>query len=210
LNIQTWLALFAAAWAISLSPGAGAVAAMSSGLRHALPRALWTVLGLQFGVLLQLSIVAAGVGALMAASRLAFELVRWFGVLYLLYLGIRQLRAGTEGGPHVRAAPDADTPRAMIVRSTLVNAANPKATVFLLAVVPQFIDASRPLATQYLIVAATLTVVDVIVMSGYAGLASRVLAALRSPAQVRAVNRVFGGLFVTAAFLLGVFRRAGG
>jgi hypothetical protein len=72
------------------------------------------------------------------------------------------------------------------------NALNPKGTVFLLAVLPQFIDAGRPLLAQYLTIAATFGVVECLVMSGYVALAARVLGTLRSPRHICWMNRGFG------------------
>jgi homoserine/homoserine lactone efflux protein len=95
------------------------------------------------------------------------------------------------------------------MRGFVVNASNPKAIVFILAVLPQFLDPGRPLLAQYLILAATMIVVDLIVMAGYTGLAARVLRLLRAPRQQRLLNRSFGGLFAVAAVLLATVRRAG-
>ena len=71
---ETWIAFFAACWVISLSPGAGAIASMSSGLRYGFWRGYWNVLGLQLALAMQIAIVAAGLGAVLAASELAFGL----------------------------------------------------------------------------------------------------------------------------------------
>ena len=94
------------------------------------------------------------------------------------------------------------------MRCFLVNASNPKAIVFMLAVLPQFIDPAQPLMGQYLVLGATMIVVDLIVMAGYTGLASRVLRLLRTPRQQRLMNRSFAVLFVGAAGLLATVRRA--
>lgn len=204
---ETWLAFFVACWAISVSPGAGAVASMSSGLRNGFPYGAWTAMGQQLGILLQLLVVAIGLGAVLATSTLAFELVRWFGVGYLLWLGVQQWRMA---GSDAVLAPDADPAQrrgAMVVRGFLVNSSNPKATVFMLAVLPQFIDAGRPLAGQYLVMAATMVGVDIIVMGMYTLLAARLLAFWRHPRHLRRVHRGFGVLFVGAAVLLATFRR---
>ncbi|OQC05297.1 MAG: Homoserine/homoserine lactone efflux protein [Alphaproteobacteria bacterium ADurb.Bin100] len=88
------------------------------------------------------------------------------------------------------------------------NALNPKGTVFLLAVLPQFIDAGRPLLAQYLTIAATFGVVECLVMSGYVALAARVLGTLRSPRHICWMNRGFGSLFVAAGAALALFKRA--
>ncbi len=105
-------------------------------------------------------------------------------------------------------ANDRASRRDLVVKGFLVNATNPKGILFMLAVLPQFIDPARPQLAQYGICAATLAFTDLIVMSAYTGLASRLLAALREPHHIRMVNRTFGGLFVAAGALLATFRRA--
>jgi len=75
-------------------------------------------------------------------------------------------------------------------------------------VVPQFLDVARPLVTQYAVIGTTLMFTDLVVMAGYTALAARLLTLLRSPSQIRALNRLFGGLFVAAATLLAFFKRA--
>ena len=89
-----------------------------------------------------------------------------------------------------------------------INATNPKGTVFMLAVVPNFIDLSHPLIPQYFIIMMSLSFTDLVVMAGYVALASRVLRALNEPHHVRIMNRCFGGLFIVAGTLLASFRRA--
>ncbi|PRD66246.1 LysE family transporter [Malikia granosa] len=205
---DTWLAFFLACWLISLSPGAGAIASMSSGLNFGFRRGYWNAIGLQLALVLQIAVVAAGVGALLATSELAFALIKWFGVLYLLYLGWKQWSAP----PSALASEPVDLrrgrPLALLLRGFVVNASNPKAIVFILAVLPQFLDTSRPLLAQYLLMTLTMVAVDLVVMAGYTGLAARVLKLLREPGQQRLLNRVFGGLFGAAATLLATVKQA--
>lgn len=208
MALQTWLGFFVACWVISLSPGAGAVASMSCGLQYGFVRGYWNALGLQLGLLLQIVIVALGVGALLATSAAAFTAIKWFGVAYLLYLAIKQWRAVPEDLDEGVALRPIGNPLALVFRGFLVNASNPKAIIFMLAVLPQFVDPHAPLLGQYVIIAATMVTVDLIVMAGYTGLASRVLRLLRTPAQQRRMNRTFAGLFVGAATLLAMVRRA--
>lgn len=204
---STWFAFFIACWVISLSPGAGAIASMSCGLQYGFWRGYWNALGLQIGLALQIAIVAAGVGALLSASAVAFSAIKWFGVVYLVYLAYRQWTAA----PQVMAASGErpiGRPLTLVLRGFLVNASNPKAVIFMLAVLPQFVDPHRPMAIQYVIMGATMITVDLIVMAGYTGLAARVLRALRSQRQQRVMNRTFATLFVGAAALLATVRRA--
>lgn len=205
--LETWLAFFVACWIISLSPGAGAIASMSAGLQYGFWRGYWNALGLQLGLALQIAIVAAGVGAVLAASELAFSLIKWFGVAYLVYLGYRQWQA-LPSDMMAQTERPIGRPLSLVLRGFLVNFGNPKAIVFILAVLPQFINPQAPLLIQYLLIGVTMICVDLIVMAGYTGLAARVLRALRSPRQQQLMNRTFGALFIGAAALLASVRRA--
>ena len=208
MSLHVWLTFIVAAILISLSPGPGAISCMASGMRFGYRRTLANIAGMQLGIALQLLVVGVGLGALLAASRLAFEMARGIGVAYLCYLGWQQFRA--EAGPVEigQQSHSPGTPRALLTQGFLVNASNPKATIFLLAVLPQFIDAHAPALQQYLVCMATLTVVDLIIMSGYALFAARVLRLLREPHHLRWLNRGFGSMFMLAAGFLALFRRA--
>jgi homoserine/homoserine lactone efflux protein len=210
MSLETWLAFFVACWLISLSPGAGAISCMAAGLRYGFRRAFANIVGLIAGIMFVLAVVAAGLGALLAASSVAFAAVKWLGAAYLVWLGIQQWRAPA-------FAVDAEaakrglghTPGQLVLRGFLVNATNPKGILFMLSVLPQFIDPARPQLPQYLICGATLVFTDLVVMSGYTAFAARVLRLLREPHHIRWMNRTFGALFVAAGAVLATFRRAG-
>ena len=206
MTLTTWITFFLACWAISLSPGPGAIASMSAGLNYGFRRGYFMVFGLILGIWTLVGIVVAGLGAIIAASNTAFMVLKFLGAAYLVWIGISQWRASDR--PLV-AATDAPvlTRKQLIVRGWAINATNPKGTIFMAAVVPNFIDLSHPLIPQYLIIMASLSATDLVVMAGYVALASRVLRALNEPHHVRIMNRCFGGLFVVAGTLLATFRR---
>lgn len=208
MSLETWLAFFAACWVISLSPGAGAIASMSSGLQYGFWRGYWNALGLQLALIVQIAVIAAGLGAVLATSALAFTLIKWFGVAYLVYLGVKQWRALPGDLSDDSAVRPIGNPLALVARGFLVNISNPKALVFMLAILPQFIDTHLSLMPQYLTIMATMVSVDLIVMAGYTGLASKVLRLLKTPKQQRRMNRTFAGLFVSAAAFLATLHRA--
>ncbi|MGE0072071.1 MAG: homoserine/homoserine lactone efflux protein [Thiomonas sp.] len=209
MSLHTWLTFFAASWLISLSPGAGAIASMTAGMRHGWRLGVWNIVGLQLGIAAILCVVAAGLGALLAASETAFAVIKWAGVGYLLWLGVQQWRAPAGELAADAAAPEtAPTRRALVLRGFLVNASNPKGLVFMLAVLPQFIDPGQPQLPQYLLCGLSLFITDIVVMNGYTLLAARVLRALRSPRHRLWLQRGFGSLFIGAALLLAAFRRS--
>lgn len=201
MSYQVWFAYMLACWVISISPGAGAIASMSSGLNYGFRRGYWNAIGLQLALLVQIAIVAAGVGVLFATTPLAFFVVKWFGVLYLLYLAYIQWTTKTQSIDIPTEQPTKSIPK-LILYGFIVNISNPKAIVFLLAVLPQFLDLSKPQWIQYVIIAATMITIDLIVMAGYTGLAAKVLRLLKSPKQQKYMNRTFAVLFSCAAGLL--------
>ncbi|MBI1452669.1 MULTISPECIES: LysE family transporter [Acinetobacter] len=201
MSFQIWLAFMLACWVISISPGAGAIASMSSGLNYGFKHGYWNALGLQLALLLQICIVAAGAGVLFATTPWAFLIVKWFGVLYLLYLAYLQWTAPAQSIDIQNNLPNKSRAK-LVMYGFLVNMSNPKAIVFLLAVLPQFLDLSQPQWPQYVIMALTMISIDLIVMAGYTGLAAKVLRLLKSSKQQKYMNRTFAVLFACAASLL--------
>jgi len=208
MSLEAWLAFLVASWVISLSPGAGAIASMSCGLQYGFWRGYWNAIGLQLALVLQIALVAAGLGAILATSSLAFSLIKWFGVGYLLWLAWKQWQALPQTLDDSAAPRPIGRPLSLVLRGFVVNASNPKAIVFILAVLPQFLDPAKPLLLQYVEMAATMVVVDLVVMAGYTGLAAKALRLLRTPRQQRLVNRSFAAMFAAAAALLATVKRA--
>lgn len=213
MTLDTWLAFFVAAWLICLSPGPGVLSSVTAGLNHGFRTALWNIAGLQAGATVTLIVVGVGLGALLAASPLAFTAIKWLGAGYLVWLGIGQWRS--DAAPLQAASAAAvdrarvRTSRALFLRGLLVNATNPKGILFTAAVLPQFIDPQAAQLPQYLIVWTTLLVTDVCCMSGYTALGVRALVFLQDPRAARWTNRLFGALFIAAGIGLALFRHAG-
>lgn len=219
MTLSLWATLLAACFVISFTPGAGAINTMGNSLAHGFRRSIWGILGQQAALVVHILIVAAGVGVLVASSPIAFEVIRYAGAAYLVYLGIRQLIAkprpvdepdvagGDEmNGPDASAqapAAAAESRWSMFRRGLWVNLLNPKAIVFFLAFLPQFIRPNEPLLPQYLVVAATVIAVDVIVMWGFFALAAHGMRRFtRSVRGQRVMNTVFGVLFIGVGLLL--------
>lgn len=206
MDASTWLTFFFATLAISVAPGPGALAAMGAGLQHGFARGQPVAFGLALGVVTQLMVVGVGLGALLATSEAAFSVVKWLGAAYLVWLGVQQWRAPPRPLAAMQALGLARR-RDLVRKGWMVNSLNPKGTVFLLAVVPQFLRLEQPLAPQYAVIAATLGFTDLVVMAGYTALAAKLLGTLTDPQKIRLLNRVFGGLFVAAGLLLASVQR---
>lgn len=197
-----WVNLCFASFAISLSPGPGAVSSLASGLRFGFARGYWNAIGLAIGYAAQYVISVIGVGAILATSDLAFNIVKWVGVLYLLYLGYKQYRSPVAIIKIDQNHTEVLSRRKLIMQGILVNLTNPKGAVFLIAITPQFLNIHTPLLPQYAIICATLVIADMIVMAGYTGLAARIMKFMRSPHRAAALNKIFGLLFMLAALFM--------
>ena len=199
MDWHVWLAYFLAAWLIALSPGSGAVLSMSHGLQYGVRQTTATIVGLQIGLASILLVAGAGVGALLLASTTAFMVVKVLGAGYLIWLGVKQWRAPVDGAASDAAAPSEPaglSVRQRLLRGALTNATNPKCIVFMVAVLPQFINPKQPLALQLAILLVTTLAVDSVVMHGYAFLASRLRALMQSVRARKTQNRVFGGVLM--------------
>ena len=205
MALSLWLGFLAAAVLIAISPGPGAVVSMSTGLRNGYGAAFRVILGLQAALLLQMLIVALGLGALLASSQTAFNLVKLIGASYLIWLGIQKWRSAPQEVDENRPR---GAPNKLFAEGLLVNLTNPKAIVFMAALMPQFLDPARPQWPQFLIIGLTMCGVDTIVMSCYALLATRLRRCLHDPKWLKAQNRFFGGVFVGAGVLLANSGRA--
>jgi len=202
-----WLSLLAATLVISFTPGAGAINTMSNALTSGWRRSFWGVIGQQLALIVHIVIVAAGVGVFVARSPLLFNVIRYVGAAYLVYLGMRMIvakpfREGSDGIA-VSSSRSLESRRSMLLRGLWVNLLNPKAIVFFLAFIPQFVKLDQPQLPQYLIITATTITVDVLVMWFFFAAAARPFGRYSQTARgQRVLNSVFGLLFVGVAALL--------
>lgn len=200
MSFATWLSFFIAACLIAISPGSGAVLSMSHGLSYGFRKASGTIIGLQLGLLLVLVIAGAGVGSLLIASELAFNIVKIVGALYLIFLGFSQWRSPVSTEQHASSASGASGPVPTLTKRILIgfltNATNPKGIVFMVAVLPSFINPHAPLVPQLVILAITMVTIDLVVMHGYAFTAASLQNLLRDAKALRLQNKVFGAVLM--------------
>jgi threonine/homoserine/homoserine lactone efflux protein len=206
VSVNIWLAFVAVVFVVSGSPGPNMLLSLTHGIHHGLTGTFSTMLGLLSGLAVILAISLWGLGAVLLASTTAFQVVKYVGAVYLVYLGVRiwhaaDTRLVTEGRPG--AASGANRYRTGV----LVSLSNPKAILFCVALFPQFIDRHQPLAPQAAILLVTFLFIETCWMLAYAGGGARLAAWLRQGDRMRWFNRASGGVFVGAGVLLGSLRR---
>ncbi|EOC0108583.1 homoserine/homoserine lactone efflux protein [Cronobacter dublinensis] len=206
MTFEWWCTYLLTTLILSLSPGSGAINTMSTAISHGYRGAAASIAGLQTGLALHIVLVGIGLGALFSRSLMAFEVLKWAGAAYLIWLGIQQWRAA--GAIDLNALAQSQPRSKLFKRAVFVNLTNPKSIVFLAALFPQFIVPHQPQVMQYVVLGVTTVAVDIIVMIGYATLATRIGGWIKGPHQMKALNKVFGSLFMLVGALLATARRA--
>ena len=199
MSLDLWLVYLAAATGLSLTPGPNGLLALTHGACFGLRPTVWTVLGGALGFLLLIAASLAGLGALLAASEIAFTVAKWIGAAYLVYLGVRLWRSPA---PVVTALPPATgqdaamaaRPQRLFGQGFLVAASNPKVLIFFVAFLPQFMVPGASFPFQLLVLGGTFVVVEVVYELLLAGLAGRIAPWLGR--HGRWFNRAAGGTFV--------------
>ncbi len=203
MPFSIWATLLGASLLISFTPGAGAINTMTNSLNIGLRRSIWGVLGQQAALIIHLIIVAAGVGVVVSSSQLMFDAIRYLGAAYLCYLGIRQFFREPEVSAEAAVLVAGESAWSLFRRGMFVNLLNPKAIVFFLAFIPGFVRPALPLWPQYVVIAATIVTVDILVMwLFFAPIARGFQRFTRNERGQRLLNRVFGVLFIGVGLML--------
>lgn len=190
-----------------LSPGPGVLMTLTNALRYGLRGTIGGILGIAFGALLVAGISATTLGAVLAASALAFTVLKLAGAAYLIYLGARLWHS-----PPVPVASE-QAHQASFKRRFLeglsLQLTNPKAIFFFLSVFPQFIEGEAGFVRQFALLVLTYAALVVVIHTGYALFAHQARAWLTSERGGRTVNRLGGATFMCFGVAL-TFARKGG
>lgn len=159
IDPASFLLFLAASIALILVPGPGQAIVLARTLSGGRRAGALTAVGLNIGTLFHAALAAFGLSAILATSALAFAIVKYAGAAYLLYLGVRALRANAEGE---RQATGHERPaRAPLVQAIVTGILNPKVALFFLAFLPQFVDPSRgPAFVQFMVLGSTIALLD--------------------------------------------------
>jgi len=198
------LAFIPAALALNLTPGADMMFCLGQGLRSGARPALAASAGISVGAFFHAGLAGLGLSALIAAMPGAFDVIRWAGVAYLLFLAWQSLRQGALSSS-ATAAPALRAFR----EGLLINLTNPKVILFVLAFVPQFVDPARgAVLLQFLIFGAVLALGGFVInglVGVFAGGIGRRLTG--SPVFARWLGRVSAGIFAGLAVRLALLER---
>jgi len=203
MSISLYFAFVLAVSILMLIPGPNVALIVANSIAHGARYGLMTVAGTSAAMVVQLALTGLGMTAVMGELSRVFDVLRWVGVAYLLWLGLSAWRAPAADLTLTQAEPKAL--RKIFWRGFLVSLTNPKTLLFYAAFFPQFIDAQAPAAPQIGGLAATFVALAVILDGGWALLAARFRGALALNGRLR--NRLTGGFLTAAALGLALAKR---
>ena len=204
MELTVWLGLLASALFISISPGPGAIFSISQGTQYGFKRAMFSVIGLQLGLISQILFLLFGLGVLINQFPSIFIVIKILGMLYLIALGILQWLKKIE-----QIATNEDhhslsfKPFKVLLQGFFVNLTNIKGTVFFLALIPLFIDLTALKISTCIIFTSTLIAIDLMVMAGYVTLAQVSKTLLADPKKILWQNRLTGSTLILVGLIMG-------
>ncbi len=205
---ETWSLFLVTETLLCLTPGPAVLFVLSQGLGRGTAASIRASLGILAGNALYFLLSATGLGAILVASYDLFFCIKWAGAAYLVWLGLRALRA-TGTVLAVKPATGAAESRHVFARGFAVQAANPKAIVFFTALLPQFIDPAGSVPLQVGILALTSIAVEFVVLATYGIFAGRVSRLAAEPRVAAFLERAAGVLLMGAGLRMAALRRAG-
>ena len=204
MDLTVWLGLLASALFISISPGPGAIFSISQGTQYGFKRSLFSVIGLQLGLMSQIIFLLFGLGVLIDQFPAIFKIIKAVGMIYLIALGIMQwLKKIEQISTSKELLQSSFSPLKALFQGFFVNLTNIKGTVFFLALIPLFIDLTALKLSTCVIFTATLIGVDLIVMTGYTMLAEISKSLLSDPKKILWQNRVTGLTLIFVGLIMG-------
>ena len=208
MNLTTWWLFVTATFLVSAAPGPNMLLILNQSVRYGFRRSIAGMLGCMSALLIMLSISAAGVGLVLMKSPVLFDVLRYSGAAYLVYLGYKVWTAPVHEVGMSTDEPRIESNWALYRTAFLTAASNPKALLFAVAFLPQFIHASAPQLPQIIILLATFSVVGMLWYCIYAIGGLSLASYLRQARVLKWFNRVTGGAFIAFAAVMAFVKKA--
>ena len=183
---------------VCMSPGPAVITIASQGARHGAKNALFGVTGVASANVVYFLLSATGIASLIIASNLLFSVIKWVGVLYLLYLGLNAIFSKSGGLSVNKNTSSNANGIARFSQGFVVELANPKALLYFLALLPQFINIEQPVVLQLLIMGASCLVVDLLSYSMYVYIGQKLSSGSVKSSIVNLINKSAGGFLLFA------------
>ena len=209
VNLELYLAFCLATAALILMPGPIVTLVIANALKHGAGTGIRTVIGANTGTTILITAGGLGLTTVLAVAADVFEWIRWAGVAYLIYLGLREWRTALKrhAGADDGVLPPDEKPKGVFWHGFVVALTNPKTVFFFVAFFPQFIDPALAAGPQIVVLGATFVVIAFLLDGMYAVLAGRMRGWLVGPQRARLRHGITGALLVGTGLGLALARK---
>ncbi|MBE4159010.1 LysE family translocator [Vibrio parahaemolyticus] len=208
MQLDTWIYYTLAILVLTASPGPSSLLCLSKGVSSGFRLALTTALGSLSAITIILTLSFTGLGVVIASSEFVFNIIKWCGAAYLIWLGIQAFRAKQNDFSKSDSALVSTSHVSAYTSGFIVGSSNPKAIIFFTALFPQFIDPTDSLLAQYAIFAGTFVVFELSWLTFYALLGVKTSNWLFEAGRAKLFNRLTGGVFISAGVMLSTANRS--
>ncbi|MEH6629522.1 MAG: LysE family translocator [Halopseudomonas aestusnigri] len=203
MPFETWIIFVLTTCVASMTPGPNMLLSMTVGMNIGKRAAIASSIGGVSAMLLLLFASVAGLSAILATSAEAFTFIKWGGVAYLLYLGIKAWRSPAIALEDQEKGSSKKYNSIQLFRQAfIVGISNPKAMIFFAAFLPQFIDPTLPQAPQLAILSGSFVFIELFWLMSYATGGNQLVPILKRSGKVKLINRISGGALISASALL--------
>lgn len=209
MALEFWLTIAPILLLLSFGPGPNNFTAMYNGIRVGAMSAVVAVIGRNIAFTILMVISALGLGAVIVSSSFWFNVVKWLGVVYLLYIGVKTWLAAKDS-LHTMEEDGVVVPSSHFSRMRqefMIAISNPKAVLIFTAIFPQLLDLTQPVTIQFTVIGATFIATEFIAAFFYAIGGRQLRKMIRSPKGLANLNRGMGGIFVAASAFLATATR---
>ncbi|MCX8771271.1 LysE family translocator [Vibrio parahaemolyticus] len=208
MQLDTWIYYTLAILVLTASPGPSSLLCLSKGVSSGFRLALTTALGSLSAITIILTLSFTGLGVVIASSEFVFNIIKWCGAAYLIWLGIQAFRSKQNDFAKSDSAQVSTSHVSAYTSGFIVGSGNPKAIIFFTALFPQFIDPTASLLNQYAIFAGTFVVFELSWLTFYALLGVKTSNWLFEAGRAKLFNRLTGGVFISAGVMLSTANRS--
>ncbi len=209
MTLETWFYYLLTMLVLTSTPGPSVLFSVSNSLNGGVKKAFFGALGGTSAITIIMTLSFTGMGVVVMTSEVLFNIIKWAGVAYLIYLGLSAILSKDESFlvDDSKNQLKTQSRKATFLSGFMVGASNPKAILFFTALFPQFINPTVALWPQFLILSITFIIFEMTWLMLYAYFASKALPWLQVKGRAKMVNRITGSLFVGAGALLATTSR---
>lgn len=207
-SLLHWTTFLVAVAVLELSPGADMAFMLSQTVRNGRKAGFSALFGSMVATLIHIAMAAIGLSAVLATSAVAFSLVKWCGVIYLVWLGYQAFKSSHKASSEEKETPI--TTRSVFLQGMCICVLNPKVAIFFLAFLPQFVvEGAGPIAIQFLFHGMFMIVVGLLLQAPLIIMGSRIASSLNKNRNFRTwMDRCLGTMFIVLGLRLAISKIA--